>query len=203
MYKSGLFTQINDKFGRYLWAVSNRYATKTLSPGDIYNEVLIILHNEVCVGAVNLENTNRIKSIIISRSIDMCRREIRHFNSCADDRGEYENTVRFVKKPKTLQQIVQDKEFKSHLSVVITNELDFAILCEVIWPSDKTCEIAEKSAELARNESAGTTKVRMNCSVEAGKRVMKKHIAESLGISPARVTKALVRARENIDKILG
>ncbi len=205
MGAGSLFSEINEVYGRYIWKVANRYATYTLSPGDIFDEILLLLHASLSEGSVFLDQTPRIKSIIISKSIDLCRSEIRHFRTDAKTRHSFDVSKdrRSGRRSFKPDEPLQDDEFRDHLLHRIANKMDLAIISEVIWPSPLTYELARRDAEDAAADSKSSLHIRMNCSDPINPRVMKKHIAKSLGVSAARVSQALKRAAEHIHELLG
>jgi hypothetical protein len=198
-----LFLVVNEIYGRFIWKAANRYAAYTLSAKDIYQEMLLILHKEISNRRYRLDDHAKIHAIIISRSIDMFRREYRHFRHDRWERGPFDAFENRRVQNSGLDESVTDGEFRDHLLLCTVDKMDAAILCEIVWPSDKTFELAKHDAVEASTSSAGTTKVRMNCSDVINPRILKKHIAKSLGTSPARVSAALKRAAENINKLLG
>lgn len=205
MSESTIFLDVNEMYGRYMWAIANRYAAYTLTPHDIFHEILLLLHNKINAKELSLGDEAKIHSLIISRSIDLLRRELRHFDQQRWERGPFDVSTdrRTGRSSYDPSRELDDKELRNAIIRRVPNELDARIICEIIWPCERTVDMARHDAEEAFHDSKTTCHVRMNASDPINPTVQKRHVARSLGVSPSRVTTALHRAAKIIHELLG
>ncbi len=191
---------VNEEYGNLIWYVARRYSLLGLEPLDVYHDVLLS-----CVAAVSSKNLStyteladqdRMRSVIISAAIDSCRRELKHQKKRSRARSGLLEAAERIK-----WDTQDDAEFREQI-VALLPLLDANIICEFLWPADATRDLAITEAEQVAIEAVCDVGVRMNWRDVPNAKVMKKHVAKALGISPARVSNAFTCARENIGKLI-
>lgn len=193
-------SQINEAYGQLIWYVARRYSLVGLEPLDVYHDVLLS-----CAAAINsgssLADKGRMRSVVISAAIDSCRRELKHQRKRTSDNllDDAYPSPGIIAQTKWGAQ--DDVELQEQILALLPL-LDAQIVCEFLWPSDSTQDIAINAAKRAALEAAQGTVLRMNWHDALNAKVMKKHVAEALDISPARVSAAFKHVRARIDQLI-
>jgi hypothetical protein len=133
--------------------------------------------------------------VIISAAIDSCRRELKHQQKRAPGVILLDLARHITWGPH------DDKEFREQI-IALLPLLDARIICEFLWPNNSTQNLAVEEAKRKTLEAIQSVSVCMNWRDAPNAKVMKKHVAQALGISPARVALAFGQARANIKRLI-
>jgi hypothetical protein len=191
--------EINNKYGKYIWGVANRYHTGIWNPEDVYNEILILLNTAINDGKIDSaesENTvKRIKSFIITRAINIVNHEkVRRFISIEKLQFDDEIEIDAVAPP-TPEALNFEIELVRELLFTRLDEPTAKFIFELAFPSDDTIQIAMDEQQEARED----TNLRMNINKL---KVLPKHVSahfKSMGMfspSPATISRLRKKAAE-------
>ena len=198
--KNPTIQDINAQYGNLLWKTAVRYSKGLMIEAeDIYHEALIGTHARLRRSDRSLDDFPWVRSAIISSSIDACRSEVRasrlHTGDIGNNHPELLSSSDNRENTPSLEQSTAEQEEIIALIAKHTSPEDAAILAEVLFPGEMAHTFARRDCLAAKEESDRTGHVKMN--MHACK-VMKKHIAEALGVNPRSIAPSLARSRHDL-----
>lgn len=206
---------INQRYGRYIWKIANRYHTGIWASEDVFNQILLQIHSAVNTGQLSesksKEAAMRVKSFIITHAIDILRYEKRR--RCASTHpveGGGEDVDASAPKHRdealsTIEPVAPPSSTTTQFEIDLIKELLFTrldpqtakFMFELAFPTFTTVEIAEADRTAARADVG----LRMNV---RELKVLPRHVAEYMKRggqhppSPATISRMRTKAREAI-----
>lgn len=191
---------INDRYGTYIWKIANRYHIGIWAVEDVFNEILLHIHSAINAGKIkddrSKDTVKRTKSLIITRAIDIIRREKRRRFVHIDDIEAAEPLSR-----PSLGAVDFEIELIRELLFTELNPRVAAFVFELAFPSYTTIEIAMEEQARARIDN----RLRMNIS-KKDLRILPRHVAKSLsgyGESGVSLSRIMSKARDGLSNYFG
>jgi len=182
--------EINKLYGGLIWGCAERYHVGVWDVEDIYQQVLMMVFVAMQSGKLSSDSSGtsqrRVKSFIISRSIDIVRMENRRRKREACD------IYQVIKSKKSQISINMEIEELVEFLLKHLNTKEVEIVMELIIPSYDTQQMAWKRLGEARRERDGG-KLRMNV---RNVKILQSDIAEKCYVSPATVSRVIAKVRE-------
>jgi hypothetical protein len=148
--------EINEKYGKYMWAVANRYHTGIWSPDDVCQQLMQLLLEMPKAERDNLvEDSSRMHSFIISRAINIVRYEKHRKHPHLGDESFEEFGPEATPSPEETE--LEIRMIKHLLFKRLPKEMA-EFIYELAFPSPTTVEIALEDQAKAKADEA----LRMN-----------------------------------------
>jgi len=181
---------INEIYGGLIWRCAERYHVGVWDVEDVYQQVLMMVFIAMQAGKLSDDSSRtsqrRVKSFIISRSIDIVRMENRRRKREACD------ICQVAKSRKSQISINMEVEELIEFLSKHLNPKEVKIVMELVVPSYDTQRIAWERLEEARKER-DEGKLRMNVK---DVKILQSDIAEKCYVSPATVSRVIAKVRE-------
>lgn len=166
---------INERYGKYVWAIANRYHTGIWAPEDVFNQLLLMIYSAIKDGQLGSDKSDRtvkrVHSFIISRAINIVRGE----NKRKFVRVEQEDLKQSeLKAPMSPEAKELEKRLIMELLLEKLDRKTAAFIFELTFPSQTTLNIAKADQEDAKADEY----LRMNIRNEV--RVLPRHVVKSL-----------------------
>lgn len=200
---------INERYGTYIWAIARRYHTGIWSQEDVFNEIIIHIDFMIKEGRLKSDNSEEIilktKGVIITKAIDIVRKENRRKCRSIYDKMSYEDgeqclecvEARGLIAPPSQESINFEVWLIFELLMVNLNIDTATFIFKLAFPPKSAIEIAIREQKLARADSG----LRMNVNQL---KILPRHIAESMildGILPPS-NATISRMRKVVKEIL-
>lgn len=193
---------IEKHFAPRLWFIANHHAVGIWDAADIYQELLIRIHQhdfpsqptkDRVSGKVLPFNPAHVNRFMSSRAMDIRRLEIRRRRKVT---GPIVKPEAFADRRDRLDESIYDL-FAELLNRLPDNER--IIIQLIVRPSDDVLQIATKEQKKALREKA-KGKLKMN--VVGPPKIANKHVGQFLGFSPAHVSRVLTHAKQVAQDVL-
>jgi len=195
-----MLQEINERYGKYIWKIANRYHTGIWDPEDVFNQILIQIYTAINSGKLKSDDSEetreRTHSLIISRAINIIRHEVRQYHLSLE-RGRLDDELH------GMDLTASPSEESVKLEIELIRELLFTrldsrtatFIFELAFPSERTVSIAIKEREIAKRDEA----LRMN--IHNDLRILPKHVAKSLhyGASGTNTSRLCNKARNGMN----
>jgi len=192
---------INDRYGVYLWKLSNRYSVGSLSPEDVYHELLLAGHRSLSSEKLSLDNKKRCKSFFITSAIDVCRKELRHLKRQTLRGWNEESDCRTGRHVVLPDDSFAEDETREMIECLLSPR-DAMLVCELIWPSNKTYILVRREATAKKERLKEDSCSGRNCADPVNAIPQKRHVAAVCGVSPATVSRAFTNLRHAAEDLL-
>lgn len=201
---SRTFEHVLQDHGDFLRVLSRKYATGMTSPADLFHNLMLSCSQHMWEQPEKCKSIGHVRIFARSRAIDSYQRE----------RLRKRTIKQLPEDPFVRAECLVDKQTDSFSNQLMENQIKEAIrkilpqqqaeiVCELVWPSIDTQKIACQEAEENSVVALGLSILKMNCRDPLNARVLQKHVATSLGLTKATVSRAVTAARTNIEAILG
>ena len=195
-------TYINEHYGKYIWAAALRYNTGIWSPEDVFQEILLGIDQAVAEHKFKISQTEKVHSYIISRSINIVRKENKRKCKLSIPIIDETNEMIEFEIPSSVSSLAL-----TNFEIDVAKEWLYALLDEQIakfflelaFPSPDTQMIAATEQNTKRNE----TGLKMNIHEL---KILPKHVAIYMALggeippSPATISRWRKKAQEAINE---
>lgn len=159
--------EINERYGKYMWAVAKRYHTGIWSPDDVFQQLISKIWEIPESDRIKLlEDESRMKSFIISRAINMIRYEKRRKHPHLGDESFDGFGPEATPSP---EEVDLETRMIRHLLFKRLPKEIAEFIYELAFPSPTTVEIALEEQEEAKADDSLRMNVRQL-------RILPKHV---------------------------
>ena len=188
-----LMVRIETAYAKEIRRAAKQYAPKGTDWEDMYQEILIAVHDRVRRRKVGLRDYRSMKNTVNQRAIDLSRKAVLYHRRFTPVEKIAE-TARYADSPATVLEDMRIAELKTKLRRSLS-VLDARIVVGLVFPSSSIRTLARKRP---------TRKGPILKKVDARRipTVRKWHVAKFFGVSDARVAEAIRKAKEIIGDVL-